>query len=169
MARDTARGTGGTQPSPTTVGVQGRAATPVVLVHGFAGSSTSWSAVRRALRAHGRTVVLCGYPPWASSVDDLAARLVETVEDVLVATGAGKVHLVGLCLGGVIIALALRATVSPRTSTWWPRSDLRSAARRGPAWALGVLSSGRCGRLADPASPRRRCRPGGGAGVRLVA
>jgi pimeloyl-ACP methyl ester carboxylesterase len=106
-APDTARRTGGPQPSATTVGVQGRAATPVVLVHGFAGSSTSWSAARRALRADGWTVVLFGYPPWASSVDDLAARLVETVEDVLAATGAGKVHLVGHSLGGVIIAPAL--------------------------------------------------------------
>jgi triacylglycerol lipase len=79
----------------------------VVLVHGFAGSSTSWFAVRRALRADGRTVVSFDYPPWASSVDELADRLIETVEDVLAATGAGKVHLVGHSLGGVIIALAL--------------------------------------------------------------
>jgi pimeloyl-ACP methyl ester carboxylesterase len=33
--------------------------------------------------------------PWASSVDEVADRLVETVEDVLAATGAGTVHLVG--------------------------------------------------------------------------
>jgi pimeloyl-ACP methyl ester carboxylesterase len=79
----------------------------VVLVHGFAGSSTSWFAVRRALRTEGRTVVAFDYRPWASSVDELADRLIETVDDVLAATGAGKVHLVGHSLGGVIIALAL--------------------------------------------------------------
>jgi pimeloyl-ACP methyl ester carboxylesterase len=79
----------------------------VVLVHGFAGSSTSWFAVRRALQADGRTVVSFDYRPWAASVDKLADQLVETVEDVLAATGAGKVHLVGHSLGGVIIALAL--------------------------------------------------------------
>jgi triacylglycerol lipase len=92
---------------PAVLGVRGRTAPPVVLVHGFAGSSTSWFAVRRALRADGRTVVSFDYPPWASSVDELADRLIETVEDVLAATGAGKVHLVGHSLGGVIIALAL--------------------------------------------------------------
>ena len=80
-----------------------RTVPPVVLVHGFAVSSTSWFAVRRALRADGRTVVSFDYPPWASSVDELADRLVETVEDVL----AGTVHLVGHSLGGVIIAPAL--------------------------------------------------------------
>jgi pimeloyl-ACP methyl ester carboxylesterase len=79
----------------------------VVLVHGFAGSSASWSAVRGALRKDGRTVVSFDYFPWASSVDDLADRLVETVQDVLAATGASKVRLVGHSLGGVIVALAL--------------------------------------------------------------
>jgi pimeloyl-ACP methyl ester carboxylesterase len=79
----------------------------VVLGHGFAGSSSGWFAVRRALRADGRTVVSFDYPPWAPSVDELADRLIETVEDVLAATGAGKVDLVGHSLGGVIIALAL--------------------------------------------------------------
>jgi pimeloyl-ACP methyl ester carboxylesterase len=47
------------------------------------------------------------YSPWASSVDELAARLVDTVEDLLAVTGADKVHLVGHSLGGVIIAQAL--------------------------------------------------------------
>jgi pimeloyl-ACP methyl ester carboxylesterase len=81
--------------------------TPVVLVHGFAATSTSWFALRRALHADGRTVVSFDYPPWASSVDELADRLAETVEEVLTATGSGQVHLVGHSLGGVIIALAL--------------------------------------------------------------
>ena len=93
--------------SPAPFGDPGRTAPPVVLVHGFAGSSTSWFAVRRALRTDGRTVVEFDYRPWASSVDELADRLIETVDDVLAATGAGRVHLVGHSLGGVIIALAL--------------------------------------------------------------
>jgi pimeloyl-ACP methyl ester carboxylesterase len=59
----------------------------VVLIHGFTGSSTRWFAVPPALRADGRTVVSFDYPPWASSVDGLADRLIETVEDVLAATG----------------------------------------------------------------------------------
>src|SRR4051794_44878 len=72
----------GARTLPPGVGVRGRAAPPVVLVHGFAGSSASWSAVRGALRTDGRTVVSFDYFPWASSVDDLADRLVGTVQDV---------------------------------------------------------------------------------------
>jgi pimeloyl-ACP methyl ester carboxylesterase len=79
----------------------------VVLVHGFASSSTSWFAIRRALRADGRPVVSFDYLPWASSVEEIADRLVDTVEGVLAATGAATVDLVGHSLGGVVIALAL--------------------------------------------------------------
>jgi triacylglycerol lipase len=106
-ARETRSRAGSRRQLPITIGDQGRPSPPVVLVHGFAGSSTSWFAVRRALQADGRTVVSFDYAPWAASVDELADRLIETVEDVLAATGAGKVRLVGHSLGGVIIALAL--------------------------------------------------------------
>jgi hypothetical protein len=83
------------------------AAPPVVLVHGFAASQICWFALRRALREDGRRVLSFTYAPWASSVDALADRLTEAVEDLLAVTGAGKVHLVGHSLGGVIIAQAL--------------------------------------------------------------
>ncbi len=87
--------------------IRGQATPPVVLVHGFAGSHTCWFALRRALRADGRTVLSFNYSPWASSVDELADRLAEFVEDLCAGTGADKVHLVGHSLGGVIIAQAL--------------------------------------------------------------
>jgi pimeloyl-ACP methyl ester carboxylesterase len=73
----------------------------VVLVHGFAGSSAIWFAIRRALCAAGRVLVTLDDPPWASSMDRLADRLIGAVEDVLAVTGdAGKVHLVGHSLAG---------------------------------------------------------------------
>jgi triacylglycerol lipase len=87
--------------------VRGRSAPPVVLVHGFAASHTCWFALRRALRADGRIVLSFNYSPWASSVDELADRLTTFVEDLRAGTGAGKVHLVGHSLGGLIIAQAL--------------------------------------------------------------
>jgi triacylglycerol lipase len=87
--------------------VQGPSDSPVVLVHGFAASRTCWFALRRALRADGRIVLSFNYSPRASSVDELADRLTETVEELLAVTGARKVHLIGHSLGGVIIALAL--------------------------------------------------------------
>jgi triacylglycerol lipase len=85
----------------------GPAAPPVVLVHGLAASPRCWFALRRALRAAGRTVVSFDYSSRASSVEELADRLVTTVAELLTVTGAGKVHLIGHSLGGVIIAQAL--------------------------------------------------------------
>jgi triacylglycerol lipase len=79
----------------------------VVLVHGLGASPKYWFALRRALRAEGRTVVSFDYSPWASSVEELADELITTVEQLLAVTGAGKVHLIGHSLGGVIIAQAL--------------------------------------------------------------
>jgi pimeloyl-ACP methyl ester carboxylesterase len=139
----------------------------VVLVHGFAGSSASWFAVRRALRANGRTVVSFDYLPWASSVDELADRLIETVQDVLAATGAGKVHLVGHSLGGVIIALALTREGLPA------HVDLAvtlGSPFSGSPWA-GTLPLGPLVRALRPGSPllRRLAAAPAPAGVRWLA
>ena len=80
---------------------------PVLLVHGFAGTKSSWSLVAHTLRARGLTVEAMSYPPLGTSVEQLAERLVAEVETILCATGADKVHLVGHSLGGVVIAQAL--------------------------------------------------------------
>jgi pimeloyl-ACP methyl ester carboxylesterase len=164
-ARDIARDTGSR--AATALGDQGRAAPPVVLVHGFAGSSTSWSAVRRALREDGRAVVSFDYRPWASSVDKLADQLVETVEDVLATTGAGKVHLVGHSLGGVIIALALtRDGLAEHVDLVVTLGSPFS----GTPWA-GMLPLGPLVRALRPGSPllRRLAAAPAPAGVRWLA
>ena len=139
----------------------------MVLVHGFAGSSASWSAIRRALREHGRTVVSFDYLPWASSVDELADRLVETVHDVLAATGAGKVHLVGHSLGGVIVAMALTREGLPA------HVDLvvtLGSPFSGSPWA-GMLPLGPLVRALRPGSAllRRLAAAPAPAGVRWLA
>jgi triacylglycerol lipase len=107
LARGTALATGEGGKDTSAPRGQGSTAPPVVLVHGFGASPTCWFALRRALRAEGRTVVSFDYSPWAASVEELADRLSSTVEDLLAVTGAGTVHLVGHSLGGVIIAQAL--------------------------------------------------------------
>jgi triacylglycerol lipase len=80
---------------------------PVLLVHGFAGTKSSWSLVAHTLRARGLTVEAMSYPPLGTSVEQLAERLIAEVERILGATGADKVHLVGHSLGGVVIAQAI--------------------------------------------------------------
>ncbi len=80
---------------------------PVLLVHGFAGTKSSWSLVAHTLRARGLTVEAMSYPPLGTSVEQLAELLAAEVERILRRTGADKVHLVGHSLGGVVIAQAL--------------------------------------------------------------
>jgi triacylglycerol lipase len=80
---------------------------PVLLVHGFAGTKSSWALVANALKARGVAVEAMSYPPLGTSVQQLAERLVAEVERILMATGTDKVHLVGHSLGGVVIAQAI--------------------------------------------------------------
>ena len=80
---------------------------PVLLVHGFAGTKSSWVLVANALKARGAPVEAMSYPPVGTSVQQLAEQLVAEVERILATTGADKVHLVGHSLGGVVIAQAI--------------------------------------------------------------
>jgi triacylglycerol lipase len=82
-------------------------ARPVLLVHGFGGTKSSWSFLARALTAGGLTVHAITYSPFGTSVERLADRLAVAVESLLSQTGADKVHLVGHSLGGVVIAQAV--------------------------------------------------------------
>jgi triacylglycerol lipase len=80
---------------------------PVLLVHGFGGTKSSWSLVARTLAAKGLTVEAITYPPFGTSVERVADRLVVEVERMLAQTGADKAHLIGHSLGGVVIAQAI--------------------------------------------------------------
>jgi pimeloyl-ACP methyl ester carboxylesterase len=82
-------------------------ARPVLLVHGFGGTKSSWSFLARALTARGLTVDALTYSPFGTSVEQVADRLAVAVERLLSQTGADKVHLVGHSLGGVVIAAAI--------------------------------------------------------------
>src|SRR4051794_890837 len=82
-------------------------ARPVLLVHGFGGTKSSWSFLARALTARGLTVDALTYSPFRTSVEQVADRLAVAVERLLSQTGADKVHLVGHSLGGVVIAQAI--------------------------------------------------------------
>ncbi len=94
-------------PLPSVQGHTAPAARPVLLVHGFCGTKSSWSFVTRSLTARGLTVDAMTYRPRGTSVEQLADRLVVEVDRILSQTGAEKVHLVGHSLGGVVIAQAI--------------------------------------------------------------
>ena len=80
---------------------------PVLLVHGLGGTKSSWSYLARTLTARGLTVEAISYPPFGTSVEEIADRLAVEVDRLLIQTGADKVHLVGHSLGGVVIAQAI--------------------------------------------------------------
>ena len=82
-------------------------ARPVLLVHGFGGTKSSWSYLARTLSARGLTVDAITYTPFGTSVEQLADRLAVEVDRMLSQTGADKVHLIGHSLGGVVIAQAI--------------------------------------------------------------
>jgi triacylglycerol esterase/lipase EstA (alpha/beta hydrolase family) len=81
---------------------------PVILVHGYGGKKSHFFAVERGLREAGFTSIhAMKYNAWFSDIPMLARRLVHLVHDVRAETGAGRVHLVGHSLGGVIIRYAV--------------------------------------------------------------
>jgi len=102
---------GGIEPasslSPHTKAHAAPTARPVLLVHGFGGTKSSWSVIAQALSDRGIMVDTIAYGPLGNSVEQLADELVVAVERTLSQTGADKVHLVGHSLGGVVIAQAI--------------------------------------------------------------
>jgi triacylglycerol lipase len=102
---------GGIEPasslSPHTKAHAAPTARPVLLVHGFGGTKSSWSVIAQALSDRGIMVDTIAYGPSGNSVEQLADELVVAVERTMSQTGADKVHLVGHSLGGVVIAQAI--------------------------------------------------------------
>ena len=93
--------------SPLTKGHAAPTARPVLLVHGFGGTRSSWSVIANALSDRGIVVDTIAYSPLGNSVEQLADELVAAVQRTLSQSGADKVNLVGHSLGGVVIAQAI--------------------------------------------------------------
>jgi triacylglycerol lipase len=133
-------------------------ARPVLLVHGFGGTKSSWSFLARALRARGLTVEAITYTPFGTSVEQLADRLAVEVERTLSQTGADKVHLVGHSLGGVVIAQAI---AGGRLTGQVDRVVTLAAPFGGSPWAnlLPFVAVVRALREGSPLLRRLACAP----------
>lgn len=80
-----------TSVSPHTKAHAAPTARPVLLVHGFGGTKSSWSVIAQALSDRGIMVDTITYSPLGNSVEQLADEPVAAVETTLSQTGADKV------------------------------------------------------------------------------
>ena len=79
------------------------AATPVLLVHGYAHNRSGFLSISRQLKRAGfRYVDGFNYNALIDGIPEAAARLGAEVERVLAATGASRVMLVGHSMGGMV-------------------------------------------------------------------
>jgi pimeloyl-ACP methyl ester carboxylesterase len=87
----------------------GETNTPVLLVHGFLANKSNWWFVERELRAAGFSEIhAMNYSPRGADVDRLAEICVLRAHEVMAATGADRIHLVGHSLGGMVIRKAVQ-------------------------------------------------------------
>ena len=79
------------------------AETPIVLVHGIIDNHTIFTVMERALRRRGfQTLSAYDYGLLTHNIPQAAAHLGEAIEDLAVATGYERVHVIGHSLGGLI-------------------------------------------------------------------
>ena len=146
---------------------------PVVLLHGFPGSSATWSEVVGSLAEQGLRVLVPdqrGYSPQARPPGRRPYRIVEMVADLVAlidAAGLGGVHLVGHDWGAVVswtMAAAHPDRVNSLTALATPHpAAMRAALRRDQA-----VRSAYVGLFWLPAVPERLLLARRGAGLRAL-
>jgi triacylglycerol esterase/lipase EstA (alpha/beta hydrolase family) len=88
----------------------GRSRSPVLLVHGYAGTEHMWHPLRAALAAEGFDhVIALRYNTFRADIHRVADWLVEQADRTMTACGAGGVHLVGHSMGGLVIRDAVQS------------------------------------------------------------
>ncbi len=117
---------------------------PVLLVHGYAGSESVWTPLRRALAEAGfGHIVSLSYNSFATDPVTLSAELTHQAQRALTAARAPRVHLIGHSLGGLIVrcALAASAALSSQTAS----AVTIASPHRGAC--LARIAPGRCAQI----------------------
>lgn len=82
---------------------------PVLLVHGYLGSTATWATVARQLHEAGfANVFTLRYNTLTGTIPDIAAQLGHAAYEAIERTGERRVHLVGHSLGGLVTRYAVQ-------------------------------------------------------------
>lgn len=84
--------------------------TPVLLVHGYAGTEHMWHPLRCALHAAGFDhVIALRYNTFRADIRSVADWLVDQADRTMGACGSHGVHLVGHSMGGLVVRAAIQS------------------------------------------------------------
>ena len=75
---------------------------PVLLIHGLACNRGNWFWFRRRLENRGYQAFTVDCTPWYGRIEGFAPNLAGAIEEVLAATRASKVILIGHSMGGLV-------------------------------------------------------------------
>jgi pimeloyl-ACP methyl ester carboxylesterase len=134
---------------PPAVRRPGTRRAPVLLVHGYLGTSGPWAPLAAHLSREGfEDVFALSYPTLSSGVPQAAAALVQAVDTVLQRTGQPAVHLVGHSLGGLVVRYAVQVLGLDRTA----RTAVTVATPHAGSW-LAWMGAGPAAVQMRPGSP----------------
>lgn len=81
---------------------------PLLLIHGYQCNRGFWFWLRPRLEAAGWTVATHNLEPVWTDIDDYAQGIEQRIDEVLAATGAPQVILIGHSMGGLVLRAYLR-------------------------------------------------------------
>lgn len=81
---------------------------PLLLVHGYGCSRAAWWWLRHRLEARGWVAATINLEPIYTDIEHYVEPLARRIDDVLAATGAARLILVGHSMGGLVIRAYLR-------------------------------------------------------------
>ena len=81
---------------------------PLLLIHGYGCSRAAWWWLRRRLERAGWTVATISLEPIYTSIEDYVAPVSRRIDEVLAATGAHQLVVVGHSMGGLVARAYLR-------------------------------------------------------------